>query len=123
VFDFERGGFWYYAHHRKVVVEPGQIVKPGDKLGEVGRTGFNAKNKRSDTHLHLMFLELNEELYPQPKNYYEWLKGAATVNVSSKAEISRSKLPEVVSLKAIKPQRMPVKAYKLSINRRPSRRI
>ncbi|HLO45494.1 MAG TPA: M23 family metallopeptidase [Leadbetterella sp.] len=123
VFDFERGGFWYYAHHRKVVVEPGQIVKPGDKLGEVGRTGFNAKNKRSDTHLHLMFLELNEELYPQPKNYYEWLKGAATVNVSSKAEISRSKLPEVLSLKAIKPQRMLVKDYKLSINRRSSRRI
>ncbi|WP_229244055.1 M23 family metallopeptidase [Emticicia sp. CRIBPO] len=83
VYDFERGGLWYYAHHRKVVVEPGQIVAPGDKLGEVGRTGFNAINKRSDTHLHLMFLALEEDLLPCPVNHFAWLKQAKTVELSS----------------------------------------
>jgi hypothetical protein len=85
VYDLERGGLWYYAHHREVVVEPGQIVKPGDKLGEVGRTGFNALNKRSDTHLHLMYLELDENLNPKPINYFDWLKNAKTIFKSQHA--------------------------------------
>lgn len=86
VYDFERGGLWYYAHHRKVVVEPGDIVKPGDKLGEVGRTGFNAMHRRSDTHLHLMYLKLDDELSPVPQNFYSWLKEAKTISKSSTAD-------------------------------------
>lgn len=86
VYDLERGGLWYYAHNRISVVQAGQRVRPGDKLGEVGRTGFNAAQNRSDTHLHLMYLELDEELYPHPVNYYEWLKDAETVYRSSTAE-------------------------------------
>ena len=86
VYDLERGGLWYYAHNRISVVQSGQRVRPGDKLGEVGRTGFNAAQNRSDTHLHLMYLELDEDLYPHPVNYYEWLKDAETVYVSSTAE-------------------------------------
>jgi hypothetical protein len=86
VYDFERGGLWYYAHHRKVVVEPGDIVKPGDKLGEVGRTGFNAKQPRSDTHLHLMYLALDEEFTPVPKNFYSWLQNAKTISKSNSAD-------------------------------------
>jgi peptidoglycan LD-endopeptidase LytH len=82
VYDFERGGLWYYAHHRQVTVEPGQIVAPGDKLGEVGRTGFNAKSKRSDTHLHLMFLALEDDLLPCPVNSFAWLKEARTISMS-----------------------------------------
>lgn len=86
VYDLERGGLWYYAHNRISVVEAGQRVRPGDKLGEVGRTGFNAAQNRSDTHLHLMYLELDEDLYPHPVNYYEWLVDAETVYTPTKAE-------------------------------------
>jgi hypothetical protein len=85
VYDLERGGFWYYAHNRISVVEAGQRVRPGDKLGEVGRTGFNAVANRSDTHLHLMYLELDEDLYPQPFNYYPWLLKARTWYASKSA--------------------------------------
>lgn len=85
VYDTDRGGLWYYAHNRISVVEAGQKVKAGDKLGEVGRTGFNAEQNRSDTHLHLMYLELDEDLYPYPLNYYEWLKDSETVYISTKA--------------------------------------
>ena len=115
VFDYERGGLWYYAHHRKVVVEPGQIVIPGDKLGEVGRTGFNAKVKRSDTHLHLMFLELDENLYPVPKNYYEWLKGAYTINKSTKAAPLRSNLLKIGFLNPLPLKKIPVREFKIAI--------
>jgi len=87
VYDLERGGLWYYAHNRISVVQAGQRVRPGDKLGEVGRTGFNAARSRSDTHLHLMYLELDDDLYPHPVNYYEWLKDAETVYTSTTAEI------------------------------------
>ncbi len=77
--DFKTGGLWYYAHQRKVYVEPGQIVKQGEIIGQVGRTGFNAKAKRSDTHLHLMFLSITEDNLPSPYNYFKWLKKAKTV--------------------------------------------
>jgi hypothetical protein len=117
VFDFERGGLWYYAHHRKVVVEPGQIVRPGNKLGEVGRTGFNAKNKRSDTHLHLMYLEVDSLYYPQPKNYYNWLKVANTLSKSTLAETWRKKWINVTFLSPKTLKEIPVKDYKISINR------
>lgn len=86
VYDLERGGLWYYAHNRISIVEAGQRVRPGDKLGEVGRTGFNAIQNRSDTHLHLMYLELDDDLYPHPVNYYEWLQDAHTIYASAKAE-------------------------------------
>jgi len=89
VYDFERGGLWYYAHHRKVVVDVGQIVKAGDKLGEVGRTGFNARNKRSDTHLHLMYLKINQDFLPEPMDYYPWLVFSKTIQESSIARKQR----------------------------------
>jgi peptidoglycan LD-endopeptidase LytH len=117
VFDFERGGLWYYAHHRRVVVEPGQIVRPGNKLGEVGRTGFNAKNKRSDTHLHLMYLEIDSSYYPQPKNYYEWLKQANTLSQSTAAEILRNKWFNVLFLNPKPPKKLPLREFKLTVLR------
>lgn len=117
VFDTERGGLWYYAHHRKVVVEPGQIVRPGNKLGEVGRTGFNAKNKRSDTHLHLMYLEIDDTFSPNPKNYFEWLKKAETHSKSSEAEFLRNRFFNLALLSPIKPKPLPVRNYKLAVRR------
>ncbi|SOE23097.1 Peptidase family M23 [Spirosomataceae bacterium TFI 002] len=79
LYDFTNGGLWYYAHMRQVYAVEGQLVKAGDKLGEVGRTGFNAENRRSDTHLHLMFLAIDENGSPRPINHYPWLKKAKTV--------------------------------------------
>jgi peptidoglycan LD-endopeptidase LytH len=76
IYDFITGGLWYYAHQRKVFVEPGQIVKAGDKIAEVGRTGFNAAMPRSDTHLHLTYLHIDEAGNPYPVNTYSWLQRA-----------------------------------------------
>lgn len=79
MYDFQTGGLWYYAHLRAVYVHPGQIIEAGDKLGEVGRTGFNATASRSDTHLHLMHLTIEPDDSPRPLNHYEWLKNARTI--------------------------------------------
>lgn len=79
LYDFVSGGVWYYAHQRKVIVVEDQIVQQGDILGQVGRSGFNAKTNRSDTHLHLMFLKLDENFKPTAVDHYPWLKKARTV--------------------------------------------
>lgn len=79
MYDFQTGGLWYYAHLRAVYVHPGQVIAAGDKLGEVGRTGFNATSNRSDTHLHLMHLAIEPDGLPRPINHYQWLKKAQTV--------------------------------------------
>jgi len=83
LYDLESGGIWYYAHQRKVYVVINQLVNKGDKIGEVGRTGFNAKTNRSDTHLHLMYLKVDEQFNPTPVNHYLWLKKAKTVYEAS----------------------------------------
>jgi murein DD-endopeptidase MepM/ murein hydrolase activator NlpD len=60
----------YYAHNRELAVGLGTIVKPGDRIATVGRTGFNAYKKRSPTHLHLTLLRVGrgtlvpEDPYP-----------------------------------------------------------
>jgi murein DD-endopeptidase MepM/ murein hydrolase activator NlpD len=43
----------YYAHNSDIFVELGQVVRPGEPLATVGRSGWNASKKRSPTHLHL----------------------------------------------------------------------
>ncbi|MCE7041322.1 M23 family metallopeptidase [Dyadobacter sp. CY312] len=80
-----RGGNWiwiydpcldmlfFYAHNNLVIVQPGQWVKAGDKIAEMGRSGFNAFKKRSPTHLHLMTLKLNEDASPEPYDTYDWM--------------------------------------------------
>lgn len=78
MYDFQTGGLWYYAHQRQVFVYPGQVVSAGQKIAEVGRTGANAAAKRSDTHLHLMYLNIEPDFSPRPLNTYEWLKKAST---------------------------------------------
>ena len=83
-----RGGNWiwiydpcldaliYYAHNNIIEVQPGQWVNAGDKIAEMGRSGFNAAQKRSPTHLHLMFLQLDSDALPQPVDTYDWLMKA-----------------------------------------------
>jgi murein DD-endopeptidase MepM/ murein hydrolase activator NlpD len=63
----------YYAHNRDILVTTGDILKPGDRIATVGRTGFNARKKRSPTHLHLTCLKLDNG-YPKPENIFKDLK-------------------------------------------------
>lgn len=54
-----------YAHLQSVEVEPGQTVRPGDRLGEVGRTCYSRAEPAklcSGPHLHF---ELSPRRYPQ----------------------------------------------------------
>src|SRR6185369_12205730 len=48
----------YYAHNADLSVTLGEIVRPGDVLAVVGRSGFNAAKRRSPTHLHLSVLKV-----------------------------------------------------------------
>ena len=76
VYDPARNGLFYYAHNRAVFVTPGQWVASGERIAEVGRTGYNAFAKRSPTHLHLMYLQVRADGLPEPTNPYQWLLGA-----------------------------------------------
>jgi len=73
IYDPCLDGLFYYAHNNIVQVQPGQWVNAGDKIAEVGRSGFNAYKKRSPTHLHLMYLQLDSSAYPEPYNTYDWM--------------------------------------------------
>jgi murein DD-endopeptidase MepM/ murein hydrolase activator NlpD len=68
----------YYAHNNAIFVKPGDEVKQGQKIAEVGRTGFNAYKKRSPTHLHFSAFHLVNDL-PVPYNPYQQLKKAKTL--------------------------------------------
>ncbi len=63
----------YYAHNREILTNLGDILKPGDPIATVGRTGLNAHKRRSPTHLHLTCLKL-ENGYPRPENIYRELQ-------------------------------------------------
>ena len=80
IFDPVRNGLFYYAHNNVVHVAMGDWVRAGQKISEVGRTGLNAYKTRSPTHLHLMYLQLQENGLPQPKNTYNWLVAAKREN-------------------------------------------
>jgi hypothetical protein len=60
---------FYYAHLDKVMVKPGQLLKAGEVVGTIGRTGFSAVKKESPTHLHLMVLQYQDNQL-KPYNYY-----------------------------------------------------
>ncbi len=77
IYDPAYDGIFYYAHNSEIFVKPGDIVKAGDVIAHVGRTGLNAYKKRSPTHLHLMFMQV-EDGYPKPKNIYNELTNAKT---------------------------------------------
>lgn len=101
IYDTTTGGLWYYAHQREIYVKTGQIVRAGQKIALVGRTGFNAAMPRSDTHLHMTYLRIDEEGNPFPVNTYGWLKDATTlldpriaVDLEPISAIEVKKLPE-----------------------------
>lgn len=66
----------YYAHNDTLFVAPGTIVKPGDLLATVGRSGLNAAKRRSPTHLHFSMLRLIHGT-PVPEQAYGSLQRAA----------------------------------------------
>lgn len=69
----------YYAHNDSVKVKPGDFVVPGKVIATVGRSGKNAFAKRSPTHLHIMFMQLNKNLFPTPINPYADLLKVKTI--------------------------------------------
>jgi peptidoglycan LD-endopeptidase LytH len=79
VYDPCLDGLFYYAHNSRVVVQVGEQIQAGQKIAEVGRSGFNAAKPRSGTHLHLMYLQLTADALPEPYNTYDWLVGAERV--------------------------------------------
>ncbi len=79
IYDTVTGGLWYYAHQKEIYVKTGDVVKAGQKISIIGRTGYNAYMKRSDTHLHLTYLHIDDEGNPYPVNTYGWLKNAVTL--------------------------------------------
>jgi peptidoglycan LD-endopeptidase LytH len=93
VYDPVSKGLFYYAHMSTTAAAVGDIVKPGDVLGTVGRTGTNAFMKRSPTHLHIMYLKYPEDGYPKPENVTDLLiavkkKQQTPVNIEKKAEVA-----------------------------------
>ena len=73
IYDPSSNSFFYYAHNSNIFVKPCDIVKPGDIIATVGRTGLNAFKKKSPTHLHLMQLKLDSNNFPQPYDCYKEL--------------------------------------------------
>lgn len=63
LFDPESKAIFYYSHLDSVTVKIGQIVKAGDKVGIVGRTGRKAF--RGKTHLHIAYYRFDNG-YPKP---------------------------------------------------------
>ena len=56
-------------------VKLGEIVRPGDVLGSVGRSGWNAAKNRSPTHLHLTVVRARDGRVG-PVDVYQDLKRA-----------------------------------------------
>ena len=78
IYDTYSESLFYYAHNRKVVVNVGDIVEPGNKIAEVGRTGLNAYKKRSPTHLHFSLMPVKDGVV-KPENPYEDLINARVI--------------------------------------------
>ena len=78
IYDVSSEALVYYAHNKEILVKVGDIVKPGDTIAKIGRTGLNAYRKRSPTHLHLTFLRIKNG-YPRPENIFTDLRRAITL--------------------------------------------
>ena len=73
IFDPATEALIYYAHNSSLLVQVGDLVKPGDAIATVGRTGLNAYKRRSPTHLHLTYLKIKDG-YPRPEKLsWTWL--------------------------------------------------
>lgn len=73
VFDPSNDSLFYYAHNNDLLVKVGDLVRAGQAIATVGRTGKNAFAKRSPSHLHLMWLVI-EDGQPRARDVYPRLK-------------------------------------------------
>ncbi|MBI5403593.1 MAG: M23 family metallopeptidase [Ignavibacteriae bacterium] len=73
VFDVSNNCLLYYSHLNSVNKKPGDIVRPGDKIGEVGRTGRSMILSDAQSHLHIALLKI-ENGHPFPKPLIRELK-------------------------------------------------
>jgi hypothetical protein len=73
IFDPSNYFLLYYSHLNSVYKKPGDIVKPGDKIGEVGRTGRSMVLSVGQTHLHIALLEIIDGC-PEPRPLLDILK-------------------------------------------------
>ncbi len=67
--------FFYYAHLDEVAVRPGDVVRAGDRLGTVGRTGFRRGREHKSCHIHLMVLDWDDGRMT-PYDYFGDLGGS-----------------------------------------------
>lgn len=68
----------YYAHNGTLAVGLGDVVRPGDVVASVGRSGWNAAKRRSPTHLHLTVLRV-ENGKVTPMKAYQALQRARVI--------------------------------------------
>jgi hypothetical protein len=65
IFDPESEAMFYYSHLDTVIVQVGDIIKAGEKIGVVGRTGRKAIHGK--THLHIAYYPIDGG-EPEPEN-------------------------------------------------------
>ena len=70
IFDPATKRLFYYAHNRNLCVGLGDLVKPGQIISQMGRTGFNANKFRSPTHLHTSCHLVSEDGSVTAYNFY-----------------------------------------------------
>lgn len=73
IFDPESVAMFYYSHLDTVTVKIGYIVKAGEKIGTVGRTGRKAIHGK--THLHIAYYPIDDG-EPEPEDFIEDLYNA-----------------------------------------------
>lgn len=77
IYDPVSNGIFAYAHMSIVFANVGDIVKAGETIGTVGRTGKNAYAQRSPTHLHISYMKIGADQLPRPENIYTDLVNSA----------------------------------------------
>ncbi|MFN0201251.1 MAG: M23 family metallopeptidase [Bacteroidia bacterium] len=74
IYDPTSNALFSYAHNAYTLVSVGDIVYAGQQIGAVGRTGKNAYEKRSPTHLHISYYKISDLTgLPYPENTYQEL--------------------------------------------------
>lgn len=72
--------YCYYVHLNAVLVKPGDVVKAGQVIGLLGRTGKNAFPRRSPTHLHFSCLSFDGGNMTPYNTYQELLHARTSQN-------------------------------------------
>ncbi len=79
---------YYYAHNKQLLVKPGDVVKSGQVIATLGRTGLNAYKKRSPTHLHFMALKVEPKGDLLPVDVYRMLRELKSENLLTGLQIN-----------------------------------